>query len=130
MTLLATNYNPNLVNLMVNSIPIKGIVDSIKTTTKEDKNSIVTSIDGTHSVFITNNDDQGTISFTLFDDSPNISYLEGLLLLNQIIPVSILDLNSGGIKDFPQCKLQKRPDTDVGKEQGKREFMFIHTGQR
>lgn len=130
MSLIATNYDPNFVNIIVGNIPMKGIVDSIKVTTKEDKNSVITSIDGVHSVFITNNDDQGTVSFTVFEDNPNILLLEGLLLLNQIIPISIINLNNGITKDFPQCKMQKRPDSDTGKEQGKREFVFIHTGQR
>lgn len=128
MTLVATNYDPNLVNVIVNGIPVKGIVDSIKVTRKDDKNSIVTSIDGVHSVFIENKDSQGTISFNIFEDNLVRSLLDGLIKLNAIIPISINDLNFAKIKFFPQCKIQKEPDSEQGKEQGKLEYTFIHTG--
>lgn len=129
MTLIATNFDPSLYNIIVNGIPVKGIVDSIKTTRKDDKNSIMTSIDGVHSVFVENKDEQGTVSFSIYDDNIQKALLDALIITNAIIPISIVDANFAKVKFFPQCKIQKEPDSDTGKERGKSDYTFIHTGQ-
>lgn len=111
-------YNPKLVTVMYGGMVITGYAENsiVKCERNEDNNIPHVGVLGEVSRAI-NADDTGKITISLAATSPFINILAQKATANTIEPISVIDMNKGGVNvSGSEAWITKAPPVNLGKE--------------
>ena len=122
------NYDPKLNIIVVAGVPLQG-VDSIEVSQKEDDNSLKVSADGTNNTFVVNNDKQCSIKISIEENSISVPLMEAAIAASNLtgatFAITITNMNSGRKQAAAECKLGKKPDSKLDKDDPMLDYSFI-----
>lgn len=124
---MAENYNPREVNVIVDGTFLTGYQDGtmVSCAKNSDRFSMNVGAQG-DATFVESADDTGQITVTLKHTSPSAPFLYEQANSREPFPVQVIDANVGNFKaGGTQCLIQRKPDSERGKEISGLEFVFL-----
>ena len=123
-------YSPENVKVTVGGAPISGFADGtfIKVSRASDAFTKVTGADGSVTR-VKSADKSGEITITLMQSSQSNAILQAIALVDEtsgkgVVPIAILELNTGNAFVTGSAWIKKVPDAEFGKETTNREWVF------
>lgn len=119
-------YDPQDVNVVVDSTFLTGFADGTFVTVEPDEESYTPYVGAKGEVSRAKNANKmGKITVTLSQDSPSNAYLSKLEKGTKTFPVSVVDQNFGTTSGGNDCWIERKANTEYGKEINSREWVFI-----
>ena len=117
-------YNPKDVIIVVGGRAITGLAEGSFVAAEKTEDGFTEYVGAKGEVSIAENaNETGTITITLANTSPSISYLNGLANRKTIMATNVIDMNDNGVRAGGTETIVRKPaNAEWGTEVGNREF--------
>lgn len=119
-------YDPEDITMIVNGVILTGFADGTFVAVEQDEEDYTPHVGAKGEVSrAVNANKMGKITTTLKHVSPSNTYLNELSKGRDMFPVSVVNQNLGTTEGGNDCWIEKRANSEYGKEISEREWVFI-----